>query len=71
MDLENCNLLEKIHQDALKILEEVGVKCNSAEVRQVFEDTGLAAFDETTGHIHILSPLVEQAINITPKRDKY
>ncbi len=70
-DIENCNLLEKIHQDALNILEETGVKCKSAEVRQIFEDTGLAAFDETTGHIHILSPLVEQAINITPKRDKY
>ncbi|MCD4764517.1 MAG: trimethylamine methyltransferase family protein [Desulfobacterales bacterium] len=71
MDLENCNLLEKVHQDALKILEEVGVKCTSTEVRQVFEDTGLAAFDETTGHLHILSPLVEQAISTAPKRDKY
>jgi len=63
--------LEKVHQDALKILEEVGVKCTSAEVRRIFEDTGLAAFDETTGHIHILTPLVEQAINMAPKRDKY
>jgi len=71
MDLENCNLLEKVHQDALKILEEVGVKCASAEVRQIFEDTGLAAFDETTGHLHILTPLVEQAISTAPKRDKY
>jgi trimethylamine:corrinoid methyltransferase-like protein len=71
MDLENCNLLEKIHQDALKILEEVGVKCASTEVRQIFEDTGLAAFDETTGHLHILTPLVEQAISTAPKRDKY
>jgi len=71
MDIENRNLLEKVHQDALKILEEVGVKCTSAEVRRIFEDTGLAAFDETTGHIHILTPLVEQAINMAPKRDKY
>ena len=71
MDLENCNLLEKVHQDALKILEEVGVKCASTEVRQIFEDTGLAAFDETTGHLHILTPLVEQAISTAPKRDKY
>jgi len=71
MDLENCNLLEKVHQDALKILEEVGVKCASAEVRQIFEDTGLAAFDETTGHLHILTPLIEQAISTAPKRDKY
>jgi trimethylamine:corrinoid methyltransferase-like protein len=52
-------------------LEEVGVKCDSAEVRNIFEETGLAAFDESTGHIHVLAPLVEQALNTTPKRDQY
>jgi trimethylamine:corrinoid methyltransferase-like protein len=52
-------------------LEEVGVKCVSSETRQIFEDTGLAAFDETTGHIHVLSTLVEQALNMAPKRDQY
>jgi trimethylamine--corrinoid protein Co-methyltransferase len=71
MNLENSELIERIHPDALVILEEVGVKCESAEVRQIFEDTGLAAFDETTGHIHVLSPLVEQALNTTPKRDQF
>ncbi|MBW2616643.1 MAG: trimethylamine methyltransferase family protein, partial [Deltaproteobacteria bacterium] len=40
-------------------------------VRQIFEDTGMAAFDESTGHIHVLRPLVEQALNTTPKRDQY
>ncbi len=63
--------LETIHNDALRVLEEIGVKCDSAEIRQIFEDTGLAAFDESTGHIHVLSPLVEQALNSTPKRDQY
>lgn len=71
MDLENNSLLTKIHDDALRVLEEVGVKCNSAEVRQIFEDTGLAAFDDSTGHIHVLRPLVEQALNTAPKRDEY
>jgi trimethylamine--corrinoid protein Co-methyltransferase len=71
MNLENSELIERIHPDALVVLEEVGVKCESAEVRQIFEDTGLAAFDETTGHIHVLSPLVEQALNTTPKRDQF
>lgn len=71
MNLEDSELIERIHPDALIILEEVGVKCESAEVRQIFEDTGLAAFDETTGHIHVLSPLVEQALNTTPKRDQF
>ncbi|NVM22211.1 MAG: trimethylamine methyltransferase family protein [Desulfobacterales bacterium] len=71
MDFEDSDLLDKIHHDALRILEEVGVKCASSEVRRIFEDTGLAAFDETTGHIHVLAPLVEQAINMAPKRDQY
>ena len=71
MNLEDDHFLEKIHLDALRVLEEVGVKCNSPEVRQVFEETGLAAFDETTGHLHVLAPLVEQAIDMAPKRDQY
>jgi trimethylamine--corrinoid protein Co-methyltransferase len=69
--LEESDLLSKIHQDALRVLEEVGVRCQNPEVRQVFEETGLAAFDESSGHIHILSPLVEQALNTAPKRDQF
>jgi len=69
--LENLELLNQIHQDALRVLEEVGVKCDSSEVRQIFEETGLAAFDETTGHLYILTPLVEQALATAPKRDQY
>lgn len=71
MDFEHSTLLEKIHNDALRVLEEVGVKCESKEVRQIFEDTGMAAFDDSTGHIHVLKPLVEQALDTTPKRDEY
>lgn len=71
MQLEQSELLEKIHDDALRVLEEVGVKCVSPEVRRIFEETGLAAFDESTGHIHVLRPLVEQALGTTPKRDQY
>ncbi len=71
MDLADQDYLKKIHQDALQVLEEVGVKCASGEIRRIFEETGLAAFDETTGHLHILSPLVEQALGTAPKRDQY
>ena len=71
MDLVQDDYLERIHQDALRVLEEVGVKCASLEVRHIFENTGLAAYDETTGHIHVLRPLVEQALNIAPKREQY
>jgi trimethylamine:corrinoid methyltransferase-like protein len=71
MDFENNSLLTKIHDDALRVLEEVGVKCDSAEVKKIFEGTGMAAFDDSTGHIHVLRPLVEQALNTAPKRDEY
>ena len=64
-------LLQKVHEDALRVLEEIGVKCESPEIRRIFEDTGLAAYDPTTGHIHILAPLVEEALNMAPKRDQF
>jgi trimethylamine:corrinoid methyltransferase-like protein len=70
-DLENMEYLDRIQQDALRVLEEVGVKCQSAEVRRIFEETGLAAYDDSTGHIHVLTPLVEQALAQTPKRTQY
>lgn len=63
--------LSRIHKDALRVLEEVGIKCDSREVIDIFTGTGLAAFDDVTGHLHVLSPLVEQALNTTPKRAQY
>lgn len=69
--LDETGFITRIHQDALRVLEETGVKCQSSEVKKVFEDTGLAAFDDVTGHIHVLAPLVEQALTTTPKRDQY
>ncbi|MBW1829989.1 MAG: trimethylamine methyltransferase family protein [Deltaproteobacteria bacterium] len=69
--MEELELLDQIHNDALRVLEETGVKCESLEVRRIFEETGLAAYDESTGHIHVLTPLVEQTLNSTPKRDQY
>jgi len=71
MTFENTELLDQIHMDALRVLEETGVKCASMEVREIFEDTGLAAYDETTGHLHVLAPLVEQALSTTPGREQY
>jgi len=69
--MEELELLDQIHTDALRVLEETGVKCESSEVRRIFEETGLAAYDEGTGHIHVLTPLVEQALTSTPRRDQY
>lgn len=70
-DIYNETYLKQIHEDALRVLEEVGVKCTSLEIRKIFEDTGLAAFDDTTGHIHVLKPLIEQTLATAPKRDQY
>lgn len=69
--LDHHPLVGQIHDDALRVLEEVGVRCVSPEVRRLFEDTGLAAYDETTGHLYVLRPLVEQALATAPKRDRY
>lgn len=71
MDLINIDLLEKIHDDALRVLEEIGVKCASRKVRKIFEDTGMAAFDDSTGHLHVLRPLVARTLNTAPKREQY
>lgn len=70
-DLVDDEYLTKIHKDAMRVLEEVGVKCQSSEIIDIFTNTGLAAFDDVTGHLHVLSPLVEQALNTAPKRDQY
>jgi trimethylamine--corrinoid protein Co-methyltransferase len=69
--MEELEFLDQIHTDALRVLEETGVKCESTEIRRIFEETGLAAYDESTGHIHVLTPLVEQALSSAPKRDQY
>lgn len=71
MEIVEQSYLERIHRDALRVLEEAGVKCENMEVRQIFEETGLAAYDETSGHIHVLSPLVEQTLNTSPGRAQY
>ncbi len=69
--LEQSELVRRIHRDALRVLEEVGVRCVSPVVRRFFEETGLAAYDDTSGHLHVLSPLVDQALSTAPKRDDY
>lgn len=69
--LDNLELLDQIHRDALRVLEEVGVRCDVAEVKSIFEETGLAAFDETTGHLHVMSALITQTLETAPTRDQY
>lgn len=63
--------LKQVFLDALRVVEEVGFECPVGEVRQVLEGTGLAAHDETTGHIHILPELVARALEQAPKNDAF
>lgn len=62
---------DRVHTDALTVLEETGVHCRDEAVRQLFEDTGLAAFDDSTGHIHVLPELVAQALTTAPPRSDF
>ena len=71
LEPDTQDMLLQVHQDALRVLEEVGVRCTSEEIRNILSETGLAAYDATTGHLHVLSPLVEQALATTPGRDAY
>jgi len=69
--IDQLPLLDRIHTDALQVLGQVGVNCENTEIRSIFEATGMAAYDETTGHLYVLPPLVEQALTTMPKRDQY
>ncbi len=71
IELVSDQYLDQIHQDGVRILEEVGIRCAHPEIRQIFEETGMAAFDDSSGHLHILSPLVEQALSTAPKRGQF
>ncbi|VEN74441.1 Trimethylamine--corrinoid methyltransferase [Candidatus Desulfarcum epimagneticum] len=71
MDIVEQNFLTRIHEDAKRTLEEVGVRLDSPEIRAIFEDTGLAAYDETLGHLHILPELIDQVLAVTPKREDF
>lgn len=68
---EAVSVLRRSLHDALHVVEEVGFRCPSTEVREIFEATDLAAFDQTTGHLHVLPELVERALHNTPKRGDF
>ena len=65
---DRVTVLRQIIRDALRVVEEVGFLCPSEEVKEILEGSGLAAFDQTTGHMHIVQELVERALLCTPKR---
>lgn len=69
--LAGDDYLDRIHQDAVRVLEEVGIKCTHPEIREILENTGMAAFDDSSGHLHLLSSLTRQALATAPGIDAY
>lgn len=61
-------VIKLIHDEALKVLFYIGVECRSPLVKEVFESTQMAFFDETTNRIHISKKLIEYCLEILPKR---
>ena len=64
------NVYERIHKNAKRVLEEVGFRIKNIEVKKILENTGIAAYDETTGHIHILQDYTQHCVDIAPKSFK-
>jgi len=57
----------RIHETSLRILEEIGVKVDLTEAREVFASGG-ASVDETSKMVKIGAQLVERALHEAPRR---
>ncbi len=65
-------MLEQVHQDALWILENLGVGCKQADLKNAFkqhEDTGKAILYEN--RIYVTSDLVSECLEKTPGLDDF
>lgn len=51
---EEIRTYERIHENAKRVLFEVGFKLKNPEIIRRLEDTGKAAYNDATGHIHIV-----------------
>lgn len=60
-----------LFKDACWILENVGIKCNSREIIDIFEGTYLAGYDESIHRLFILKDLVKACIDAVPKKDTF
>ncbi len=65
---DTVDMLHKVHQDALWILENLGVGCKQPEIQKAFqrlEAEGLAVVYED--RVYVMSPLVERCLSKVPK----
>lgn len=59
-----------IHEEARDVLFYTGVKC-SREVADLFESSEMAWYDEVSGRVHISKKLVNNCLEILPKRHNH
>ncbi len=59
--------IEQIHEESMKILEEVGIKVKSKKARDIFRKNG-AKVDESTEIVKIPREMVEKAIKDAPSK---
>jgi trimethylamine--corrinoid protein Co-methyltransferase len=58
--------LERIHDAAFRVLEDYGIRCDSAPLRRVFAD-GEARVEAATGMVRIPRALVRWALDVAPR----
>jgi len=57
----------RIHETAKGVLAEVGMETKNQTVIRLLEATGLAAYDGSTGRMHLLPELIDQCLDAAPK----
>lgn len=58
---------ERIFETTKNVLAEVGIETKNPRVIELLQNTGLAAYDETTSRIYILPDLIDQSLASAPK----
>ena len=68
---KNVEVLKRLIEDAIDVLEETGFHCPNGRIKELLESTGLAAYDETSGQMHILGDLSRQVLKQVPKNESF
>ena len=65
------SIVKLIHEDACGVLLYTGVKCENEKIKETFEASQMAFFDETTGRIHITEKLIDYCLEVAPKKHNH
>ncbi len=69
--MESESIERVIREEALSVLQDIGVECTDERVINTFESTQMAAYDPTTQRIHLTPALVKACVDAAPKRGKF